>query len=209
MPESSPGIQPNFLQKIISSLRPHSKETSIPTENKLQSIIERTEAGVSRTQATKGYDEQPRQPGKRINMCGVYSDAVTHLSRQVGLKSDIFQVRKLHELLVFNHMKIDPDQHAFSTVTGPDGQSFLVDLSIGQFLQGERINQQNNPLIQELLQNGYVPLTDDNLQQYLLFTNPKMDHHSLKRLKKVRVSDLSRVPSLDYDRREEGLKKFE
>lgn len=211
MPEDSAEVSPSFFKKVFSSFKPHSKEVATPTEAKIKSIIQHAEESIDRIRTQKGYKSEPRLPNKRSGMCGLYSDVVTYLSRLEGLDSHIFQVKTIHERLVYNHLFHDPDQHVFSTVSGPDGQMFLVDLSVGQFLEGERSNQVNNTLIQQLLENGYAPLTDRAIQEYLLFTNPNMAPNSIEHLEKVRVSDLlnsKRVPEEGYDRSDEDLRQF-
>lgn len=209
MPENSLE-QTSFFRKILS-LGSRPKEVIIPTENRVKSIIEHAEESVNRVRTLKGYKSEPRLPGKRSGMCGLYSDVITYLSRLEGLKSHIFRIRTIHQQLVYNHLFRDPDQHVFSTVSGPDGQTFLVDLSVGQFLEGDRSSQVDNPLIQQLLQDGYIPLTDQTLQEYLLFTNPNMTPNSKEHLKNVKSSDLlnqNRVPEEGYDRNDKDLKQF-
>ncbi len=213
MSTDSPEIQPNTIfRKILSPFRPHTKEIVADTETKIKAIIEHAEKSVDRARTKRGYtSEQPRIAGKRSGMCGLYTDTVTYLSRLDGLESHIFQVQSVHRSLLYNHLYNDPDQHVFSTVSGSDGKSFLIDLSVGQFLEKERLDQINNPLIQQLLLKGYVPLTDQTLQEYLLFTNPKMDPNSFKHLSQVKYSDLlnpNRKLERGYDRNDEDLKEL-
>jgi hypothetical protein len=100
-------------------------------------------------------------------------------------------------------------QHGFNIIT-VGNQSYLVDLTFPQFLGDSGTIQwgpkdrgyQNyssgvsneNPLAQELVTHGFVPLTDANLQEYLRITSLAEDRSYVANMNVELLREITPLP---------------
>lgn len=150
----------------------------------LNSPEKSTEKAIENTIAKVEKALQPvygeRRAGKRRLFCGIFSYSVEYLARQAGLPADVYQVRDIHTRLLHEHLYKDPFKHVFTVIRAGD-QGYIVDLTVGQFLKKDR-KPRENPLINTLLQKGYIPLIEETLKDYLEFTNPNPSKDFKERL---------------------------
>ncbi|HET9946880.1 MAG TPA: hypothetical protein VFQ63_02350 [Patescibacteria group bacterium] len=92
------------------------------------------------------------------------------------------------------------------TVVDVEGKPFLIDLTFCQFMNPDggplhegRLNtsvSSATPLAQELLANGFIALTEENLREYLRLTT-KRENPSY--LQKVTLAGLQQAPTVPLD----------
>jgi len=124
--------------------------------------------------------DAPREPGCRALLCGFSSDLIEGRLLSADIEAVEYQVTDLNAA-----RGIDPQQ-SFShiiTIATINGQRFLVDLTFAQFIdtvsgfvsdtEPDRLTttRADDPLVQELLRNGYFRLTDETLTRYLQMTS--------------------------------------
>ncbi len=116
----------------------------------------------------------PRMPGYREGICGIAADLVKRAAELRGMKAYTVQNRRVHSR--FGRDRVRSFLHGFNLVR--DGEaSYLVDESFCQFIDartqqiraGEVVSGslQDHPIALELLEKGYVELTDESVKAYL------------------------------------------
>jgi hypothetical protein len=181
---------------------------------KLEHIIERFEKGW----AGMGYE--PREV-RRWGSCNIAPDIFMYVASDESQKNEYnvdikkYQVLTLHEEAGGKHG--ESFQHAMNTAV-VDGEQFLVDLTFAQFRGPDGMLQQSsaqyssgvenaNPLAVELITNGYAPLTDGNLKEYLRITSLSADKSYIDN---VSIEWLGNVPDLprEFDTHEGAVPSF-
>lgn len=155
---------------------------SSPSENQLVSVIDRFERGFTKM----GFKSRAERQWGDCNIApDIFSFVANDESKRQGFTADArqYQLLDLHEAA--GGPKNKAFQHGFNTIS-IGGEAFLVDLTFAQF-QGDNgylsaVNEQyssgvenNNHLATELVDKGYAPLTDTNLQEYLRITSLSSD----------------------------------
>ncbi len=177
-------------------------------EQKLSGIVRRAEAAVAKESGT------PRAPGNRTGGCTFAPDIVDRLIDPLKLQgeniaSKTIQINDVHKRAgnFKKDGKIDVSngfQHAVSVIS-VDGEKFLVDLTFCQYMNPDGFIssgivrngiKNDNPLAQELLTNGYIRLTNESLQEYLLLTSSVADSSTQQTLQGVTLSLLDETPPL-------------
>lgn len=150
-------------------------------------------------------------PGCRTGLCGSSSEYVSIATDLTpDLKPTIYQVRDL------NAARGVPAENSFGhTVTiveDNNGNKYLIDTTFNQFVDPATgvIKQANNiinatkdnPLVQELITNGYIPLTDQTLNEYLDLTSSGTNKTpaTLGLLSQVKPSITLKFSAQDYSK---------
>ena len=125
-----------------------------------------------------GWNWELREPGCRAGACGLASNMVQFEAEAAGATARMYQIRDVHAAIGVSGG--NTFQHGFATVE-VGGEEFLVDLTFSQFMDPVTgIVRQNpvstgvsitDPFAQQLLTQGYVPLTQENLVRYLQLTS--------------------------------------
>lgn len=159
---------------------------------------------------------QPREAGKRFGACGFSSDLVRRSAEKTAVTCDNRQLISLHEALGAT-VGSATFQHAIN-ILQTDGGPYLIDISFCQFVQPETGdieqgtdlrsgNIKDHPLGRELIEKGFLPLTDETLQEYLRMTTKTPDADYIK---SASVEKLLNNPSsvIGYDHDIEELDKY-
>ena len=198
-----------------------SPERFAAAEQLMSNLVERTERGLAELRIEP---RDQRRPGSCNLIPGILMYCAHCDAQQSGyeLQAQAYQVNDLHRAAARRTPAIDDERaerdsfyHAFNVIT-VNGYSFLADLTFAQFRgPDDRIREQaldtsiafsTNELAGTLVAAGYVPLTDENLREYLRITSAINDHAYLKG---VTAAILSTVAALDMERfvdeKEDGL----
>lgn len=167
--DSGKGTVADVRRRLIGLERPQ----ELPTAEALDLIVEIAEKSIGNM---KGGEIQPREPGQRIQHCGLTSDFTAVVAEQLGLTADVFQLIRLNE------MRGVPAEsslgHALTVLTDRKKNRFLIDLSFCQFIdpvtrrvrQSKKSNLQSGEVskfAENFIWPGYIPLTDQSLNTYL------------------------------------------
>lgn len=132
----------------------------------------------------------------RGGLCGESADLIKHVSEQHGLTANTYQVAEINQ-------KRDVGggfTHFISVVEDTKGNRYLVDQTFSQFDEIIKTNP-DSPIVKDLLDKGYVPLTEDNLNKYLQLTNNNST-------KQVPLSILDDVQSYPMNARPEVIQEY-
>ncbi len=114
------------------------------------------------------------------------------------------QLLDLHSLASGNRYP-EAFQHGFNLLT-IDGEKFLADVTFGQFLGEDGTLQwagspnfssgvsNDNPLAVQLVEDGYVPLTNENLYEYLRITSQEKDRSYVKNINVEMLDQVRELP---------------
>lgn len=155
-----------------------------------QEQIARRVAGViAKVDSVMDRCGEPRVAKGRLGCCGLTSDLVKRAAERTGMRGYTFQALTIHEDYGAN--PLDAFQHAFNIVSSGSSQ-FIVDASFGQFVNLEtgQIGDgglisgliEDNPIALRLLRDGYVPLTDESVRDYLRATTGALDKSHTQRI---------------------------
>jgi len=150
----------------------HSESISVSSDDITQ-IVSLADASLLR------YTGVPKETlGGRMGCCGLASNIVAFEAENMGASSRIYQVKDI--LTALGVSSKESFQHAFTIVETENG-IYLVDLSFSQFMDPiSGLIRQNpvssgisihDPFAQQLLSQGYVELTQENLIRYLELTS--------------------------------------
>jgi hypothetical protein len=110
-----------------------------------------------------------------------------------GLKADNYNLTAIN--MARGVQPKDSFFHEITIVTDKQGNRYLVDLTFGQFSSVD----QTNPIVKALNENGFIPLTEKSLNEYLdLTVNGKYSPISFETLGQVR----SHFPMIGDDKRD-------
>lgn len=182
----------------------HEKESS--PQERLIEIIDRFERGWT----AEGRSTRDQRHWGDCNMApDIFSFVALDEGKRRGFEvmPRIYQLKDLHATA--GGSRDDAFQHGFNTITIGDS-SYLVDLTFPQFLGDngklqwgpkdkgyERYSSgipNDNPLAQELVTQGFVPLTDENLQEYLRITSYAEDRTYVRNMKVELLSEITPRP---------------
>jgi hypothetical protein len=160
-------------------------------EEELQGLIDRFEQGWA---SIGGGPRDQRKFGDCNSVPDILAGIAADEHERNGLQAEVklFQLENLHTAA--GGFGLEAFRHGFNTINISD-QSFLVDLTFGQFLgtsgnleAGPKMGGKfadmkrlssgapnDTPFVQEIIAKGYVPLTDDNLREYVRITSMAKD----------------------------------
>jgi len=110
--------------------------------------------------------------------CGKHSEILSFYARRQHVPSGVYQVYDMHRTLAGEDMYTQAFGHGV-TIMHVGETVFLGDPTFGQFTTGETVKQfdpcdtgvpADDPFVQEIVTNGFVELTDENLRNYLRAT---------------------------------------
>lgn len=110
-----------------------------------------------------GEDVEPASSKVLTLACGPGRDCST--ASLAGMASESLRPLRIHRYQAAEVFGEEFPSHAFSVVTFPDGSQFLVDSTFGQFNRSFARAGSQDFLI-ELVREGFIPLTDDNVSRY-------------------------------------------
>lgn len=171
--------------KVPQGVLPELKEVSL-AEQKLTQMIDRVEHGL---RAQGRTSREHRRWGDCNTVPDIFSVVALDEGRRHGFEVDVrqYQVADMHKAIGGSYD--EAFRHGLNTIS-LDGESFLVDLSFAQFIgkngvlrsgpeaAGDNYSSgvsNDNPLAQQLIKAGFVPLTAENLQEYLRITTQAED----------------------------------
>jgi hypothetical protein len=118
---------------------------------------------IRSSRALAGKEVEPASAEILSMACGVGRDCST--ASLAGMASQSLRPLSIHR---YQAAEVFGDQfysHGFSVVTFSDGSQFLVDATFAQF-QASFNRAQGSEFLIELVREGFVPLTDDNVSRY-------------------------------------------
>jgi hypothetical protein len=187
-------------------LRVPPKDREQNAEAKIKSIVAKADLVFSRV-------GEFREPGSRWGSCGFATDLIRRAAEREGVQASTYQVMDIHG----NGGLADSFQHGFNVVT-VDGIDFLVDESIGQFINPETGevaqgrghtsgNYADFPILHSLVDDGYVALNKNSFKDYLRATSVAADksYIDLIDLQTVLADEAIKI---DYDHNQEELDGF-
>lgn len=154
-----------------------------PSERKLRRIISRAERVNTGTFGRLPLSE------RTTNSCGLVTDVFKYCLEDeakrggnAGWTANTYQLIDIHLAAAgvespsdprYDTILVDAFQHGIN-VAKIDDKRYLVDLSFGQFAlpngKGSRVKNPQSKVAMALMTRGYVPLTNDNLREYLSLT---------------------------------------
>jgi hypothetical protein len=168
----SPNDEINTYEGIFGFLKPKSS-------GGFQSMVNTVDKAVE-------LERGPRKIGCRQFGCGFAADLVTYQANQNSYSAFKYNVKDLNAAR--GVPLSNSEAHAFSIVEANGGR-YIVDLSFVQFMD----YSSSSPVAISLLNDGFVPLTDTTLNEYLnlLTSDPNPAYAGTNLLKQVKPGKVS------------------
>lgn len=189
-----------FLKRKFLQVKPSSSEQDVNPEQRIERIV----SSVEEVYRFSGWQE--RNKGAREGECGIATDLIKRCGKRNGIAIKTFQNQRVHQLFGATNLG-SAFRHAFNTAIILD-KYFLIDITCCQFFRTSGEIKQDDTdisgaqdehlIAQQLLERGFIELTDQSLRQYLAATTGSPDKGYLQ---KATVHLLMSDPSLDlgYD----------